>query len=86
MVTALHGVLRRELVIRGRAHVVALDEDGIKLTLKGHRKGQQIRWTDLVTGDAALAVALNASLAQAGGQPRAPRAARTNKPRGSRRR
>jgi hypothetical protein len=87
MVTTLHGSLRRELTIRGRAYVVTLDEDGIKLTLKGHRKGQQLRWNDLVSGDAALAVALNASLAQAGRQPPAPRAtaARANKARKSRR-
>jgi hypothetical protein len=87
MVTTLHGSLRRELTIRGHAYVVTLDEDGIKLTLKGHRKGQQLRWNDLVSGDAALAVALNASLAQAGRQAPAARAiaARANKARKSRR-
>jgi hypothetical protein len=34
------------------------------VTLKGKRKGQELRWEDFVSGDAALAVALNASLRQ----------------------
>jgi hypothetical protein len=69
MVTKLHGVLRREVSIKGRAYVVTLEDSGIKLTLKGHRKGQALLWNDFVSGDAALAVALNASLTQANDQP-----------------
>jgi hypothetical protein len=71
MVTRLHGTLKRELPIRGRAYVVTLDEAGIKLTVKGRRKGQQMLWNDIVSGDAALAVALNASLTQANDEPQA---------------
>jgi hypothetical protein len=33
----------------------------LKLTEKGRRKGQELSWKDLVSGDAALATALNAS-------------------------
>jgi hypothetical protein len=69
MVTKLHGLLRRELTIKGRAYVVALDESGLKLTLKGRRLGQQLKWEDLASGDAALATALNASLAHANDLP-----------------
>jgi hypothetical protein len=65
MVTKLHDVLKREVSIKGRPYVVALDEKGIKLTVKGRRNGQQVAWDDFVNGDAALAVALNASLARA---------------------
>jgi len=50
--------------IKGRPFVVTLSPEGIAVTLKGKRKGQQLRWDDLVSGDAALAVALNASLSQ----------------------
>jgi hypothetical protein len=64
MVTKLQGLLKRELAIKGRAYVVAIDESGIKLTLKGHRLGQELKWVDFVSGDAALAIALNASLAR----------------------
>jgi hypothetical protein len=69
MVTKLHGLLKREVQIKGRAYVVALDNSGIKLTLKGRRLGQQLKWEDLASGDAALATALNASLAQANDLP-----------------
>ena len=65
MVTKLHGLLKREIGIKGRAYVVALDTSGIRLTLKGRRLGQQLKWEDLASGDAALATALTASLAQA---------------------
>ena len=64
MTTALDKILRREVKIGGRAFVVALSPEGLKLTLKGKRKGQELRWSDLISGDAALATALNASLGQ----------------------
>jgi hypothetical protein len=62
MTTPLTKPLKRELQIQGRSFVVTLSPEGIKLTLKGKRKGQELRWEDLVSGEAALAVALNASL------------------------
>jgi len=52
----------RELTIDGRRFVVALSPDRLKLTLKGKRNGQELRWADLISGDAALGVSLNASL------------------------
>jgi len=55
--------LKRELDIGGAAYVLTIDPTGLKLTLKGHRKGQELAWKDLVSGDAALATALNASVA-----------------------
>lgn len=69
MVTKLDRTLRREIDIRGRAYVVSLDANGLKLALKGRRKGQELTWNDFVTGEAALATALNASLAQANDHP-----------------
>jgi hypothetical protein len=62
MTTPLTKPLKRELQIQGRPFVVTLSPEGIKLVLKGKRKGQELRWEDLVSGEAALAVALNASL------------------------
>jgi hypothetical protein len=62
MTTLLDKTLKRELTIEGRAFIVAMSPDGIKITLKGKRNGQELRWRDLVSGDAALAVALNASV------------------------
>ena len=65
MVTKLDKTLKRELSIKGRAYILTLDDAGLKLTLKGHRKGQELLWDAFVTGEAAFATALNASLAQA---------------------
>jgi hypothetical protein len=39
-----------------------MDQCEVKLTKKGRRKGIEITWRDLVNGDAAMAVALNASV------------------------
>jgi hypothetical protein len=62
MTTKLDGVLKRELSIGGEPYTLTLSEEGFMLALKGHRKGLDIRWADLVGGDVALATALNASL------------------------
>lgn len=60
--TRLDKPLKRELRIKNQPHVLTIDADGLKLTRKGRRKGIELAWRDLVSGDAALAVALNASL------------------------
>ena len=62
MTTKLDGVLKRELSIGGEPYTLTLSQEGFTLALKGRRKGLDIRWADLVGGDAALATALNASL------------------------
>src|SRR6516162_6513297 len=62
MTTELEKTLKRELSIGGRAYILAISPEGLKLTLKGRRKGLELQWDALVSGDAALAVALNASL------------------------
>ena len=64
MATKLEKELKRELEIDGKAYILTIAPDGLKLTLKGHRKGMELHWKDLVSGDAALATALNASLKQ----------------------
>jgi len=56
--------LTRELMISGHLYVVTLSPAGIKLVLKGKRKGYELDWQSLVNGDAALAAALNATLAK----------------------
>jgi hypothetical protein len=60
--TALRSSLRRELAIDGKPYVLTITADGFKLVPKGKRKGIELAWRDLVSGEAALAVALNASL------------------------
>jgi hypothetical protein len=62
MTTKLDKVLKREIDIDGQAYMLAISPEGLKLTLKGHRKGQELKWKDIVQGDAALAAAFNASV------------------------
>ncbi|MBO9829538.1 hypothetical protein J7373_14895 [Xanthomonas sp. A2111] len=61
--TPLDRPLRRALEIDGVHYTLTVDPDGLKLTEKGRRKGLDLRWSALVSGDAALATALQASLA-----------------------
>jgi hypothetical protein len=60
--TPLDGPLKRALDIGGEAYTLTLDGEGLRLVAKGKRKGLELRWRDLVQGDAALAAALQASL------------------------
>jgi hypothetical protein len=63
MTTPLRTTLKRSLTIEGRAYVVTLTPAALKVTLKGKRNGVELAWKELVNGDAALAVALQASVA-----------------------
>ncbi|NUO72137.1 MAG: hypothetical protein HOQ10_05420 [Frateuria sp.] len=60
--TPLDKPLKREIQIDGVAYTLVLDPQGLKLAEKGHRRGVELYWKDLVSGDAALATALQASL------------------------
>jgi hypothetical protein len=60
--TPLRSTLKRALTIDGRDYVLTLSETALKLTLKGKRNGVELPWAQLVNGEAALAVALHASL------------------------
>lgn len=62
--TKLDKPLRRELDIGGQPHTLTLDAVGLKLTAKGHRNGIELTWKDILSGDTAIASALNASLAE----------------------
>lgn len=60
--TKLDKPLRRELDINGQAHTLTIDPFGLKITEKGRRNGIELRWKDILSGDTAIASALNASL------------------------
>jgi hypothetical protein len=62
MTTKLDGELKREITIGETAYTITLSPVGFTLVLKGRRNGLSIAWADLVSGEAALATALNASL------------------------
>ena len=63
MTTKLEGPLKREIVIGKAAYVLTITPQRMTLTLKGKRKGFDLECSALVSGDAAMATALNASLA-----------------------
>ena len=65
--TKLDHPLKRELTIGGKPYVLTITTAGFKLVPKGRRKGRELAWRDLVSGNAALAIALNASLEGARG-------------------
>lgn len=62
MATKLEKPLRREVTIGDLAYMLTIDPAGLKLVVKGKRNGLEIAWKDLVSGDTALATALNASV------------------------
>ena len=62
MATKLDKPLKREIQIGGKPYMLTITPEGLKLVAKGRRKGQELAWDALVSGEAALAVALNASL------------------------
>lgn len=61
--TKLEKAIRRELVIKDVTYTVVIDPTGLKLTEKGRRKGIELKWTDIVSGDAGIAAALQGSQA-----------------------
>jgi len=62
MTTKLDKPLKREVQVDGKPYMLTITPEGLKLVPKGRRKGQELTWSALVSGEAALATALNASL------------------------
>src|SRR5690606_15499057 len=60
--TPLDKPIRRELARGDELYTLTTSPGGLKLVPKGKRKGLELAWTDLASGDAALASALQASL------------------------
>lgn len=65
MTTALDKPLRRAIEIDSKPYTLTIDAEGLRLVEKGRRLGIELRWRDIVNGDAALAAGLAASLAAA---------------------
>lgn len=59
MATKLDKQLKREIDIDGKPYMVTLSPEGVKLTEKGKRKGQEVSWKGLVNGQSATAIALS---------------------------
>jgi len=62
MATKLEKALKREIQIEGKPYTLIIDPEGLRLMEKGRRKGLELAWRDLVSGQAGLAAALQGSL------------------------
>ena len=62
MATKLDKTIKRELELDGKLYTVAISPEGIKVTPKGARKGQEITWSSIVSGETELRRDLNASV------------------------
>ncbi len=63
MTTKLQQPFKRELELNGEKYTLTVSPEGFKLVQKGKRKGIELTWAAITGGEAALAAALNASLA-----------------------
>jgi len=83
MTAKLNAPLKRELLIGGKPYTLTTSPEGLNLVPKGRRKGYRLSWEALVSGDAALATALAASV-QNGPLDAAPREGDSTGERGAR--
>ena len=67
MAVKLEKSIKRELELDGRAYTVTIAPEGVKVVEKGKRKGREISWRAIVSGDAELAEQLKTSLDALGG-------------------
>ena len=67
MAVKLEKTIKRELEMDGRMYTVAIAPEGIKVTEKGKRKGREISWRAIISGDAQLADDLKTSIDALGG-------------------
>lgn len=62
--TPLDKPIKRALRVGGKTYTLTIDPKELKLTEKGHRRGVTLLWKDILSGDAGLAAALQASTAK----------------------
>ena len=62
MTTKLEKPIKRELDVSGVVYTVTIAPDGIKVVEKGKRKGRELSWDTIISGDAELSEALRISI------------------------
>jgi hypothetical protein len=65
MTTKLEKDLKREIDVDGKQYTVTLSPGGLKIAEKGHRKGHELTWKQILSGEAALTGDLVRSVDQA---------------------
>jgi hypothetical protein len=64
MTTKLDKELKREIDVDGKQYTVTFSPTGLKITQKGHRKGHELTWKQILSSDVALASDLSKSVEQ----------------------
>ena len=62
MATRLDKTIKRQLELGGQLYMVSMSPEGVRIVPKGKRKGHEISWETLLSGDAELRRDLNMSL------------------------
>jgi hypothetical protein len=62
MTARLEKPFKRELVLDGEAYTVTISPEGVRVTRKGHRKGHELTWRTIISGDADLTQQLKISI------------------------
>ena len=62
MATKLDKSIKRELELDGKLYTVTIGPEGVKVVEKGKRKGQELPWRSIISGDAALHESLKISV------------------------
>ena len=62
MATRLDKTIKRELELDGKLYMVSVSPEGVKVVPKGRRKGYELSWEMLLSGEAELRRDLNLSL------------------------
>ncbi|HEX7594748.1 MAG TPA: hypothetical protein VK565_11545 [Gemmatimonadaceae bacterium] len=67
MATKLEKTLKREITIDGKAYMVAISPEGVKVTQKGFRRGPEMTWRAIISGEAEMTQQLKSSVGSGGG-------------------
>ena len=62
MTTRLDKPLRREIEVGGVTYTVTIAPDGVRVVEKGKRKGRELSWERIISGDAELVESLRLSI------------------------
>lgn len=62
MTAKLDRAIKRELDLDGTLYTITIAPEGLKVTEKGKRKGQEVSWRSIISGDATLSEDLKISL------------------------
>jgi hypothetical protein len=64
MTTKLEKELKREIAVDGKHYTVTISPAGLKIAEKGHRKGHELTWKQVLTSDQDLTQNLTKSMGE----------------------